>query len=242
MSETGETATNAPWQPSVGTELVERATTESGDVALVRVRTPEGPHYELRINGIYVMATYCRESEADLARMALEAIGQRQGARVLIGGLGAGMTLRQVLNAPWVEHVTVVEIEPLVESWCREYFGAYNGNALDDDRTEVVLADIGAYASDTNERYDAILLDMDNGPDQMILPANAPLYTDVWLRNWSELLTDGGVLAIWSARPDDSFTERARRAFAHATMHCVATAQSVHSSWPDAVYILQTAD
>ena len=219
-----------------GAKVVEKATTNAGEVVLLEVRMAEGRHYELRINGTYVMATYCRESEKELAAIALEALGQRPGARVLIGGLGMGMTLQRTLSAPWVSSVVVVEVEPCVEQWCRRYFGPFNGLALDDPRVAVHLQDIGAFVQGATDSFDAILLDMDNGPDQVILPQNASLYSDDGLRRWADMLTPGGVLAVWSARPDERFADRARRFYSEVVTHTVDTAQSVHSPWPDVVF------
>jgi spermidine synthase len=217
-------------------EIVEEASTAVGHIALRRVALPEGPHYELRVNGTYVMATYCRESEVALAARALELLDEASGKRVLIGGLGMGMTLAAALADRRVASTTVVEIEPLVVAWCRRYLQSYNAYALDDPRVSIVVSDIGAYIARTGERFDAILLDMDNGPDQPILPENVALYTDSGLDRWRDALVENGVLAIWAARPDLAFARRLADRFAHVAAYTVATNQTIGAPWPDVVY------
>jgi len=181
------------------------------------------------------MSTYGEESESELARLALAALGERRGARVLVGGLGVGYTLREALRQEWVGHVTVIEIEPVVEVWARTYFRSFNGGALSDPRTTAITDDIGPYIRSTHKRYDAIVLDVDNGPDEAVLAQNASLYDEAGLGVWARRLTNGGVLAIWSARRVPGFDERLRRVFSRADIHEIPA--SVRTSAADYVYV-----
>lgn len=219
--------------------LIESVNTELGEVSLREVRLPVGIHYELRVNGIYVMATYCQESESELAWRALELVESSActpGLRVLVGGLGMGITARETLNNPSVNEVVVVEIEPKVVEWCGQFFGPFNGNALDDVRTRVIIDDIARYAAQCDRTFDAILLDMDNGPQHPILPRNRDLYNDSGLRRWHELLRPGGVLSVWAAKPDTAFVASLEAIFERVYTYDVNTSISLQTEYPDMVY------
>jgi spermidine synthase len=217
-------------------QLIDTVVSPIGTVTLHEVQLPVGIHYELRVNGIYVMATYCQESESALAWKALDMLGERPSARVLIGGLGMGITLRETLDVPWVGEVVVAEIVPEVVEWCGKYFGPHNGNALDDSRTAIIQQDIAGYIDAESKPFDAILLDMDNGPNSLIFESNANLYTEQGLRRWRELLTPGGVLSIWAARSDESFVTLLHEIFGNVEVHEVNTSVSLQTEYPDMVY------
>lgn len=216
--------------------LIETVSGATGEVTLREVALSTGKHYELRVNGIYVMATYCQESETALAVEALRLLGRREGARVLVGGLGMGITLREALAPGWVDEVVVVEIESCVVDWCREHFGPYNRNALLDPRARIVCRDIGEYVMAGHDRFDAILLDMDNGPDNLIYSDNFRLYDDDGLDGWMEMLRPGGVLALWAARTDESFERNIRARFEQVEVHEINTSVSLQTESPDIVY------
>ncbi len=219
--------------------LIESVHTELGEVSLREVRLPVGIHYELRINGIYVMATYCQESESELAWCALDLLKPSttsRGIEVLVGGLGMGITAREALNSASVSEVVVVEIEPKVVEWCRRYFGRFNGNALDDARTHVVTDDMARYVARCDRAFDAILLDMDNGPHQPILQRNQDLYGDSGLHRWHSLLRPGGVLSVWAAKPDTEFVASLEKIFEQVYTYDVNTSVSLQTEYPDMVY------
>lgn len=216
---------------------IECVQAEMGRVTLHEVELPAGRHYELRVNGIYVMATYCQESESALAWKALDALGDRTGLQVLIGGLGMGVTLREALNCARVSRAVVVEIVPEVEQWCRAYFGPFNDDALEDERTEIVVQDMNRFLADTGDRFDAILLDMDNGPNSPILDRNAGMYSTGSLTRWRDVLTEGGAFAVWAARPDEAFEAELRELFSRVEVHEINTSVSLQTEWPDMVYL-----
>ncbi|WP_229736090.1 spermidine synthase [Kroppenstedtia guangzhouensis] len=165
-----------------------------------------GHHYELISNGTFLMATYNGDSERALIRFALQ--HHPSARRVLIGGLGVGFSLAEALLDPEVEQVTVVEIEPLVILWYREYFWQHSSNALDDPRTRLIRADLVEWISQVEERFDIICLDIDNGPDWTVVESNRRLYTEGGIQSLKKLLAPDGVISFWSASPADTFKHR----------------------------------
>jgi spermidine synthase len=131
---------------------------------------------------------------------------------MLIGGLGMGFTLRAALALlPEQAEVTVVELVPAVIEWARGPMAHIFAGSLDDPRVSILEADVGAFISGRSA-YDAILLDVDNGPEGLTRGQNDRLYTLTGLRLAREALRGGGVLAVWSSAPDPRFIERLRRA------------------------------
>ena len=145
-------------------------------------------------------------SEEALATMAIERLG-RPAAHLLIGGYGMGFTLRAALAALGPKaRVTVVELVPEILAWAREFMPEMTGGCLDDPRVELVIGDVAeAIRGGT---YDAILLDVDNGPDGLTRDANDRLYSAAGLAAAKAALKPGGILAVWSAAPDRHFTRR----------------------------------
>ncbi|UZK64944.1 spermidine synthase [Sphingomonas sp. M1-B02] len=151
-------------------------------------------------------------SEEALAEMTLERLGRRD-AHLLIGGYGMGFTLRAALamlgkNA----RVTVSELVPKIIEWARGPMVALTGDCLDDKRVHVVFDDVGAMIRDARGTYDAILLDVDNGPEGLTRRGNDGLYSDRGLAAARAALKPGGILAVWSAAPDAKFKQRMRDA------------------------------
>jgi spermidine synthase len=151
-------------------------------------------------------------SEDALATLACERIGDRAAPRVLIGGLGMGFTLAAALESlgPDAE-VTVAELVPEVAQWNRGPLGAAAGYPLSDSRTRVHIGDVGQILKHSREAFDAILLDVDNGPEGLTRKENDWIYSPEGLAAAQAALGPDGVLAIWSAGPDPAFTERLRR-------------------------------
>jgi len=159
-----------------------------------------------------LMNSRLKGSEEALATLAIERIGQRPGLRLLIGGLGMGFTLRAALAAlPKDAEVVVTELIPAVIAWARGPLSPIFAGCLDDHRVSVQEADVVA-AIRGPSRYDAILLDVDNGPDGLMVEANDRLYDHAGLSHAKAALRPGGVLAVWSAGPDRNFTQRLRQA------------------------------
>ncbi|HEY0511851.1 MAG TPA: hypothetical protein VGH73_08105 [Thermoanaerobaculia bacterium] len=188
---------------------------------LARERTPEGDElvltrrdgvYHLIVDGVELMTSRVHGSEEDLARLAAAAIARKKAPRVLVGGLGFGYTLRAALDhLPPGGKVVVCEVFASLLEWNRRLLGGLAGRPLDDGRVEVVLADVRNLL-DGRERFDAILLDVDNGPEALTLRTNGGLYTRDGLERLSWSLTDGGVVAFWSSSPSPAFEKRLRRA------------------------------
>lgn len=151
-------------------------------------------------------------SEEALAVMTLERLGKRE-ARLLIGGYGMGFTLRAALAVLGDRaQVTVAELVPKIVEWAKGPMAALTNGCLDDPRVRVVFDDVGAVIAGGQGAYDAILLDVDNGPDGLTRPGNDGLYSMRGLDAARQALRPGGILAIWSAAPDAAFARRMRDA------------------------------
>jgi len=162
-----------------------------------------------------LMSTRMRGSEEALATMTLERLDV-PAPHLLIGGYGMGFTLRAALAARPQVRITVAELVPEIVEWARGPMAGLTAGCLDDPRVSLRMGDVSAFIDDaadgTTEPYDAILLDVDNGPDALIRPGNERLYRREGLVAAHAALTKGGVLAVWSAAPDDGFTKAMGRA------------------------------
>ena len=133
--------------------------------------------------------------------------------------------------------MTVVEVEPKIVEWNQTLLAPYSGSALSDPRVEVVIDDIVSWLDREGEPFDAICLDVDNGPAWTVTNANGTLYADERLAVLSERLKPGGVLTIWSAAEVDGFAERLRRVFDRVELFKVP----VRRGEPDVVYVASRA-
>ncbi len=148
-------------------------------------------------------------SEEALATMTIERLSGRAGPHLLIGGYGMGFTLRAALAALGRDaRVTVAELVPEILDWARGPMAALTKGFLDDRRVHVIVADVAQIMRNSPGTYDAILLDVDNGPDGLIRAANDRLYSRAGLEAAKAALKPGGILAIWSAAPDPAFKRR----------------------------------
>lgn len=168
--------------------------------------------YTIRVDGFELMSSRSHGSEDALAQLALAEI-RAERPRVLVGGLGMGFTLRAVLDVlPPSARVTVVEILPAVVRWNRGPLAELAGSPLDDPRVELIEADVGRVIGANRDTFDAVLLDVDNGPAALTLARNASLYRRAGLAQARRGLRPGGVLAVWSAGPDHRFERELGRA------------------------------
>ncbi|MEL7519606.1 MAG: spermidine synthase [Pseudomonadota bacterium] len=161
-----------------------------------------------------LMGTRMRFSEEQLARLTIKQLAVPD-PRVLIGGYGMGFTYRAALQEIGAKgRVVVGEVVPEILDWARGPLAELTGDTLDDPRGSVVLGDVADAIDEAGEgeRYDAILLDVDNGPDGLVRAVNDRLYSRTGLAKARDALTSGGVLAIWSAAPDPAFTRRLKSA------------------------------
>ncbi|MFC4032476.1 spermidine synthase [Streptomyces polygonati] len=221
--------------------VLERTEGPYGEVVLRR----RGGRFEIIANGCFLMDTSDGRSERLLVDAALDALeegrtGQaRGGLSVLIGGLGVGFSLERAAAEPRWARIDVVERETAVVAWHRGGpLAPYSGHALDDPRVRVLETDLVAYVAGAGERYDALCLDIDNGPDWTVTENNDSLYTPSGLTACRERLNPGGVLAVWSARPSAAFEAALRGAgFSRARTIEVPVARGV----PDVVHVAVTA-
>ena len=159
-----------------------------------------------------LMSTRKWGSEEALAIMAMERIDGVKAPHVLIGGYGMGFTLRAALKLlSGSARVTVVELVPEIIEWARGPMAEVAAGCLDDPRVHLMQGDVATWIAGAPGEYDAILLDVDNGPDGLVREANNSLYTGSGLREAKAALRSGGVLAIWSAGPDPAFTRRLQK-------------------------------
>lgn len=163
-----------------------------------------------------LMGTRMQYSEEQLAVLALAELNAKR-PRILIGGYGMGFTYRAALaKLPEGGSVTVAEIVPKIIDWAQGPLAHLTGDSLDDPRGEIVICDVAALIDDANDgtcdKFDAILLDVDNGPDGIVRDQNSRIYTRTGLAKAREALRPGGILAIWSAAPDHKFTVRLKGA------------------------------
>lgn len=179
-------------------DVVARDRSERGEVVVRR----RGSVLELRVNGVFVMDTAQTSTERLLARTALDAVPSPE--RVLVGGLGLGYTVRELVADPRLRRAVVAEIEPAVVRWMHD--GTLPGADLfADPRVEVVTADVrDVVSSSATASLDGVLLDVDNGPAHLVHDTNAAVYTPGFLTDCRRVLRPGGVLTVWSsaAAPD----------------------------------------
>lgn len=191
-------------------------------VTLARTQAPDGAElslhqrgeeYFLRVNNQPLMATNAPESEKVLAQQACKRLYSRP-ARVLIGGLGFGFSLRRVLEIVGKDStVHVAELLPAVVQWNREFLGGVNGKLLDDPRVTIFVEDVFQVLERAKaEPYDAVLLDVDNGPVAMVQDQNGVLYHRRGLGVLWRALKPGGRAAFWSASDDAPFAARLAQA------------------------------
>ncbi|WP_112810812.1 hypothetical protein [Ensifer sp.] len=170
-----------------------------------------GQEFSIMLGSTELMNSRLSGSEEALATLSHERIAGRKNACMLIGGLGMGFTLRAALGVlPADARVVVAELVPAVVDWARGPMADLHKGTLDDPRVEIHIGDVGALIRAKTAAYDAILLDVDNGPDGLTRPSNDSLYNHTGLRAAKAALRANGVLSVWSSAPDAAFTRRLR--------------------------------
>jgi spermidine synthase len=193
-----------PWS------LLDRAQVPGGgELRLLR----RGAEFSIKLDKNELMNSRLSATEQALATIGCATIKSRARPHVLIGGLGMGFTLRAALAVLGPKaRVTVAELVPAVVTWARGPLAKQSGDSLADPRVRIHVGDVGELIRAGKAAYDAILLDVDNGPAGMTRKANDGLYDAKGLRAAFAALRAGGVLAVWSSKPDAAFTARLRKA------------------------------
>jgi len=190
-----------PWQEIDRSEILG----DEGEIILLK----RGTEFSMRTAGTELMNSRRHGSEAALAELACSRIKRKSGLRILIGGLGMGYTLAAALEKAEPDTlITVSELLPAVVRWNREHLGHLAGMPLADPRVSVEEEDVVVTIRKRKSAWDAILLDVDNGPDGLTRKANDRLYGRSGLKTSFSALRPGGILGIWSSGADEAFTHR----------------------------------
>lgn len=186
-----------------------------------------GTEFTIKLGQNELMSSRLFGSEEALATLTCARIKALPAPKLLIGGLGMGFTLRAALQVLGPQaRLTVAELVPAVIAWARGPLAGLFGASLDDPRVSLHEADVGALIAAARGHYDAILLDVDNGPEGLTRKGNDGLYDVTGLRAAFTALRPGGVLAVWSSNPHDGFTARLKKAgFAAEEINIRATAR-----------------
>ncbi len=193
-----------PWQ------TIDRVDTADGRLEL---RCRGERDFLIVINGRVLMNSSANRSEIVLGERACRAAAPHQRLRVLIGGLGMGLTLRAALDSLSLNaQVVVAEINPVVVKWCRGPLAGLTGSAVDDRRVTVVIEDVSSViakaAKSGAERFDAIIIDLYEGPHAATDAKNDPFYGSHALKVTASALSQGGILGVWGENPDTEFEKR----------------------------------
>ncbi|WP_217561086.1 spermidine synthase [Streptomyces sp. GbtcB6] len=202
-----------------------------GEVVLRR----HGELLQIIANGCFLMDTSDGRSERLLVDAAHQALDGRSEPAVLIGGLGVGFSLAHAAQDPRWGRITVVEREAAVVDWHRDGpLSALSARAFADPRTRIVQSDLVTYVNETSDTFDALCLDIDNGPGWTVDKGNEGLYSPAGLAGCARVLRPGGVLAVWSAQPSAEFEETLRNAgFKQVRTEEIPVARGV----PDVVHL-----
>ena len=197
----------------IARELLDTATIPGGgELRLFRRALKGADEFSIMLGRIELMNSRLSGSEEALATLTCAGL-QVKNPRLLIGGYGMGFTLRAALAVlPPQAHVEVAELIPAIIQWAREPMAELTQNGLNDSRVTATLGDVCDIIGQADRDYDAILLDVDNGPDGLTHEANDRLYSMAGLSTAKTALRSNGILAVWSSEGDSRFTSRLDKA------------------------------
>ena len=187
-------------------KLAEATTPDGGQLVLYE----HDGSFCIRLNGLQLIHSAATTSELLLGELAAENLSRVAEPRILIGGLGLGFTLKSVLDIVGrAAKIQVAELIPEIVDWNQRFMSCLHGALLEDPRVEVVVVDVWELLTRVVEpAYDALLVDVDNGPKAMVQNQNARLYSRNGLERIAAALKDGGRAVFWSADPAPEFSER----------------------------------
>lgn len=222
--------------PDDRSKVLATAQGRGGELILLERHTSAGVHREIRIDGRFAMSTSDEYTSRLLARASLGRLEREKGIRVLVGGLGFGLTLREVLEDRRVETVTVAEIEEAIIRWNRTVLRECSGGALFDPRVRVFHGDVRRLFGGAEDVFDAILMDVDNGPSFLLHEANVSLYSDEGICAMRECLSPGGILAVWAGQPEPDLERTLGRYFGDIRTEFVDDRGTADHIPPTAIY------
>jgi spermidine synthase len=195
-----------------------------------------GEEFSIRVAGLELMNSRVFASEIALAKITCKCICNKANANVLVGGLGMGFTLSAALkNLGNEAHILLAELVPSVVEWNKIYLGKLSGCPLEDSRVTVLIQDVIQLLKSEKNRFDAVMLDVDNSPGGLTQKGNDWLYGLPGLAASRQALKPGGVLSVWSAIPDKAFTERLKKTGFSVEEHKVRAREggkgSRHNIW-----------
>jgi spermidine synthase len=193
-----------PWQ------TIDTVSTAYG---LLELQQRGARDFLMLINGRVMMNSGANRSEIALGEHACKAVSLRQAPRVLIGGLGMGLTLRAALDSlPASSRVIVAELNPITARWCRGHLAVLTNNALDDPRVSIVIDDVANVLAKAScvgmEKFDTIIFDLYEGPHAKTDATNDPFYGSRALEKTAAALVERGIFAVWGENPDAAFEKR----------------------------------
>lgn len=192
----------------LGTAKIPGGNEHGGELRLFRRELKYGDEFSIMLGRVELMNSRLSGSEEALATLSCEKLGTPT-PRILIGGYGMGFTLRAAQAVlPEGAKIEVAELIPAILEWARGPMEQLTDNCLDDPRVETIIDDVSDIIANAEARYDAILLDVDNGPDGLTQGDNDQLYSMAGLSAAKAALRPGGILAIWSSEGDAAFTRR----------------------------------
>jgi spermidine synthase len=203
--------------------MAERVDQRVEDEVLVELFRREGDHFDVFLDGRKAISSDARRHEKPLVELSLAPLTGRDDITVLIGGLGMGYLLRDVLDSPGVVRVDVVESSPAIVEWEQLYFSKLNGQAARDPRVHVHTAELAEFlrkpraADQPPEGWFGLILDLDEWPAQLTRPANQLFYTPEGLELLESGLRPGGVLGMWTTVRDNTLIQRMHAKLTHVT-------------------------